>query len=291
MKIAVLMKPVLDCGVHLTIDDKRMEVAQKGQEPQWVVNPADRSALEVALHLKYSQGTVSVHAISYVPKERTEAIYYALARGADAGTIIASEGASQNDAAFASVVLAKYLERQNVDMILCGNESIDTAMACMGPFVAQRLGLPHVSQAVSLGLTSDNKSIVVQRRLEKGNREKLECPLPAVVAVDPMIAPLRYASVYAINNAGNRDLEQVSLEELGFKSEITCQTELEKITLPRPRPKRTFIPDAKLSVAERMKLIRSGGIAKKKDGDTLSGSPEAIADAIFTFLQEKGFLG
>ena len=40
-----------------------------------------------------------------------------------------------------------------------------------------------------------------------------------------------------------------------------------------------------------MKLIRSGGIAKKKDGDTLSGSPEEVAEGIFSFLQEKGFLG
>ena len=292
MNIAVLMKPVLDSGVYLSIDDTTMEVAQKDQASQWVVNPADRSALEVALDLKRSLNTASVHAISYVPEERTEAVYYALARGADSATIISSDKAMQTDAAFSSVVLAMYLKRQPVDIILCGNESLDTAMACIGPFIAQRLGLPHVTQAVSLDLSSGNKMIIVQRRLEKGNREKLECSLPAVVAVDPMIAPSRYASVYAIHNAGSRDIQRFSLKELGLESENTNLTELTKIAPPRPRPKRTFIPDAKLSAAERMKMIRSGGMTKKKqDGDILAGSPEEIADGIFTFLQEKGFLG
>ena len=170
-------------------------------------------------------------------KKRTEAVLYALARGADAGTIIFSEKALINDAAFASLVLATYLSRQRFDMILCGNESIDTGMACMGPFIADHLGLPHVTRVVSLDLVSDETKLIIQRRLEKGNREKVECPLPAVVAVDPMVAPLRYASVYGINNAAKHVFELIPLDALGLKSETDYRTELRKVAPPRPAPR------------------------------------------------------
>ncbi len=290
MKIAVLCKPVLDCGVSLAIDEKEMVVTQKDQPPTWIVNPADRSAFESALLVKSAAASVNILAVSYAPAERTEALYYALARGADRGILIQDEKATSKDCSFIAFALARLLARERVDLVLCGNRSIDSGMGCVGPYVAEYLGIPQITQAVDLAVASNARSVTAQRRLEKGNREKVECKLPAVITVDPMLADPKYASIYAITVAQKKDAERIRLEDLDVDPARAARTRRVRLAPRRPRPKRTFIPDARLSPAERMKLIRSGGMVRKEDGQILSGSSENIAEGILAFLQEKGFL-
>lgn len=290
MNIAVLIKPVLDCGVTLVIDEDNMRVTQKDQEPKWIVNPADRCALEAALTLKRKLETTQICAVSYMPPERTEALYYAIARGVDRSIIIEDEAALSNDASFTAYALGAYLAHQDIGLVICGNRSMDSGMACMGPYIAEHLRMPYVTDVVALDLAPNRRSIAVRRRLEKGNREKIECKLPAVVAVDAMITHAPYVSTYALMAARKKDITRIKLAALGTAKDRPARTRRIRLDPPRPRPKKTFLPDSKLSAAERMRLIRSGGMTKKKDSETLTGSPQAIADGIFKFLQDKGFL-
>jgi electron transfer flavoprotein beta subunit len=291
MKIAVLIKPVLDCGVRLAIDKPSLQVTQQDQQPQWIVNPADRAALEAALALKHQVDHAEIAAVSYVPSERTEGLHFALARGADRGIIIEDDDALGRDAAGTAAVLSAFLAGEGMDLILCGNQALDNAMSCVGPSIAELLDCAQATGAVRIAPDAEGKTLRIQRRLEKGNREEIQCSLPAAVTVDSMIADPVYVSVYAVTAAQGRELERRSGRALVKQNDVAPRTTLVSIDPPRPRPKRTFIPDTKLSAAERMKMIRSGGMTKKKkDAESLSGSPESSAEGIISFLQEKGIL-
>lgn len=290
MKIAVLMKPILDCGVHLSVDDKSLAVVQKDQRPCWITNPVDRTALEAALAIKERERTVQVTAVSYVHPDRAEAVCHAMARGADRAVMIEDEKESEKDAATVSAALSRFLARERVDLVLCGNRSMDSGMACVGPFIAEHLGIPQVTGAVEIAILNQNKTIMVHRRLDKGNREVIEADLPAVVTVDGMLVQPRYVSAYALMAARKRSIERITLESLGMEKTGSVRMRLIKVEPPRPRPKRTFTPDVRLSAAERMKMIRSGGMARKTETEALTGTPESIAEGIVAFLQDKGML-
>lgn len=285
----MLIKPVLDCGVSLLIHEEERAVEQKDMSPQWIVNPADRAALETAMRMKESLNDVQVLAVSYAHPKHDEGVYYALARGADRGIHIIDDGESTRDAFFVANALAKFLAREKIALILCGNLTIDFGTGSVGPFIAEYLDIPQLTSAVALDISSEPMEIIVQRRLEKGNREVIACPLPAVVAVDPKIALPTYVSVCALGLARQQFVERVEVACLGGGIQDN-KTKILKLEPPRPRPKRTFIPDSTLSAAERMKLIASGGMVKKKESHMLTGAPEDIAEGIFKFLQDKGFV-
>jgi hypothetical protein len=39
-----------------------------------------------------------------------------------------------------------------------------------------------------------------------------------------------------------------------------------------------------------MKFIMTGGMARRKDSKIVTGTPDNLADRIFRYLQEKGFI-
>ncbi len=291
MKIAVFLKWVLDCGVSLAVKNKEMIVEQQAQKPTWVVNPADRAALETARKIKEGTEGTQILAVSFGKPAAEEALYFALARGADRAILIEDDGQGYRDATFISEALSRLLADKVVDLILCGNVAADSFMGCVGPYVADKLSMPQITGAIHLEIHSeDGGRARVHRRLEKGGRQVITCPLPVLITVDPLIEQPKYASLYALSLSRNRSLERVPLGSLGITDTALVRTKILSIQMPRPRPKKTFIPDGKLSVAERMKLIASGGMTKKGDNKILTGSPEQIADGIFNYLKQKGFL-
>jgi len=62
------------------------------------------------------------------------------------------------------------------------------------------------------------------------------------------------------------------------------------ISPPRPRPKKVFTPDSKLSAFQRIDAIPSGGVMERKR-TLIEGSPEKLAERIVRFLVERGIIG
>lgn len=324
MQIVVCVKQVLDSRVPLEVRAPDGAVQQKELKPIWILNPSDRSALEVALQIKekfgssnfsHSEGNrdgVKVTALTLGPVQAREVLWFCLARGADRAVHILDKGLEHIDGFLAAWLVSQVLKEQKFGdrgeptghlckpgLILCGKKTLDDGNEIFAPTLAELLDLPQVTNVVYLELIDGGKRIQVERKLERGYRERIECPLPAVIAVDERIAEHRYVSLHARWKVQRQPIQQLNLEVLGINPEEATEnqalTRVVKITPPRPRTrKKTDVPSAKLSAADRMKILMGGGSApkpeKKEEGGLVEGDPNRIADKIIKFLQEKGLI-
>src|SRR5207253_7484283 len=110
--------------------------------------------------------------------------------------------------------------------------------------VAERLGRPLISQAAELQVADDKAT--VKRQTEFGY-DRIEAPLPAVVAVSDAINEPRYPSLKGIMGAKKKPQETLSLGDLGVEAdragETGSRTEVYAIGEPPPRGETQRIED------------------------------------------------
>jgi electron transfer flavoprotein beta subunit len=153
--------------------------------------------------------------VSLGPSRAMDSLRKALAMGADRAVLVADEGAAGSDLVATSRTLAKALERESADLILFGQQSSDSDGAVLWAAVADRLRLPLISQAAELEV-GDSKA-TVKRQTEFGY-DRIETPLPAVIAVSDAINEPRYPSLKGIMGAKSKPQETVGLGDLGLSS-------------------------------------------------------------------------
>ena len=135
-----------------------------------------------------------------------------------------------------------------------------------------------------------SRKVTVERKLDKGNREKIEAILPALLTVDTNLNEPRYSSLPSLIAGLRQEIKEYDLNALGLtEEEIEPKTRVVAFSLPKPRPKKPFTPDSNLPAAERMRLIMSGGITQKQ-GNLLQGDLDYIASSVVQFLIEQKLL-
>src|ERR687887_41794 len=240
MKIAVCVKQVPEAA-HPRIDpgSKRLDRSGEG-----ALNSFDANAVEEALRLKESTGEGEVVLVSLGPAKAQDALRKALAMGADRAILISDDAAAGSDLIATSLALAKTLERESPDLVLFGQQAGDSDGAVLWAAVAERLRLPLVSQAAEVAF--EDTKVVVKRQTEFGY-DRIEAPLPAVVAVSDAINEPRYPSLKGIMGAKKKKQEVVSLAELGVESERAGQagsrTVVYALNEPPPRADARRIED------------------------------------------------
>src|SRR5262249_13288088 len=124
----------------------------------------------------------------------------------------------------------------SADLVLVGQQPADSDGAVLWAAVAERLRLPMVSQAAELEL-ADGK-VRVKRQTEFGY-DRIEAPLPAVVAVSDAINEPRYPSLKGIMGAKSKPQETVALADLGADAsqvgEAGSRTEVVELEPPPSR--------------------------------------------------------
>ena len=247
MKIAVCVKVVPEAGSRRRIDPQTMRLDRSGEAG---LNSFDVNAVEEALRIKERAADSEVVLVSLGPERSLEALRKALAMGADRILLVSDEGAAGSDLVATSAVLAKALERESPDLVLFGQQAGDSDGAVLWAAVAERLRCPLVSQAAELEL--EDSRIVVKRQTEFGY-DRIEAPLPAVVAVSDAINEPRYPSLKGIMGAKQKPQDVVSLAELGVESagDACSRTEVYALTDPPPRGDSLKIEDDG-SAAERI---------------------------------------
>jgi electron transfer flavoprotein beta subunit len=134
-----------------------------------------------------------------------------LAMGADRAVLVCDAGAEGSDLVATATVLARAIERERPDLVLFGQQSSDGEGAVLWAAVADRLRLPLVSQAAELTVAVGTAS--VKRQTEFGY-DRIEAPLPAVVAVSDAINEPRYPSLKGIMGAKKKPQDVVGLADL-----------------------------------------------------------------------------
>ena len=241
MKIAVCVKQVPEAGAAKRIDPQTRRLDRSGEAG---LNAFDANAVEEALRIKESAGEGEVVLVSMGPPRALEAMRKALAMGADRAVLVSDDAASGSDLVATSRVLAAVLDREQPDLVLFGQQSSDSDGAVLWAAVAERLRRQLVSQAAELEL-SDGK-VRVKRQTEFGY-DRIEAPLPAVVAVSDAINEPRYPSLKGIMGAKSKPQDQVSLSDLGVEAgragEQGSRTEVYGLNAPPARADSRKIED------------------------------------------------
>jgi electron transfer flavoprotein beta subunit len=233
MKIAICVKEVPEAAGPRRIDPQTKRLDRSGEQ---ALNAFDVNAVEEALRLKEAHGDAEVVIVSMGPAGALDALRKALAMGADRAVLVSDEAAAGSDLVATSRVLAEALRREGPDLVLLGQQSSDSDGAVLWAAVAERLRLPMVSQASALTV-ADGKA-TVKRQTEFGY-DRIEAPLPAVVAVSDAINEPRYPSLKGIMGAKSKPQETLSLAELGVVAEDVgeagSKTEVLALGSPPPR--------------------------------------------------------
>jgi len=206
MYIVVCVKMVPDT-TQVKIDPVTNTLVREGVP--FITNPFDTHAVEEALRLKDKYGA-RITAISMGPPAAESVLRRALALGIDDGVLLSDRAFGGADTLATSRVLTeaivKLSEKESVDLIICGKQTIDGDTAQVGPGIASRLSFSQLTLVDKiLEIDQKNKTIRVQRKLED-RHEVVESTLPALITVEREINLPRYPTV-----SGRLDAAEIKL--------------------------------------------------------------------------------
>ena len=181
------------------------------------LNPFDRPALEVALHLREVCGG-AVTSISMGPEASALALIETIAMGVDRGILISDPALAGSDTLATATTLAAAIKKlAPFDLVLFGTRTADSDTGQVGPQTAVLLNLPLVTWAHSIEPV--NSGLHVERRAD-GFQEKFAISFPAVLTVHPGSVPSRDIGLYGIESAfAESKVEKWSVEKLGLSPE------------------------------------------------------------------------
>jgi electron transfer flavoprotein beta subunit len=195
MLIVTCVKQVPDT-TQVSIDPVTNTLVREGVP--FIMNPYDTNALEESLRLKDRYG-FRVVAITMGPPNAEATLRKALAAGVDEVILLSDRAFGGADTLATSKVLAETIQRlskkEELALIICGQQTIDGDTAQVGPGIATRMKLSQLTLVDRIdSVDLEAKKIVVRRRLE-GRHEIVESRLPALITVVREINRPRYPTV------------------------------------------------------------------------------------------------
>ena len=196
------------------------------------ISDVDKRALEAAIRLKEEHGG-EVATLSMGGERTRTAMLEALAMGADAAYIVNDEALVGVDSlATSKVLMAALGEVGGYDLVLCGEMTLDSLSAQVGPRLAELLDLPQVTYAKHLELVDGRLRAV--RELEDVD-EVVEVGLPSVVSVVREINEPRIPSLMNIMRAKRKPVEEWDAATLGLSAdEVRAGSSIEVIEVVAP---------------------------------------------------------
>jgi electron transfer flavoprotein alpha subunit len=260
--------------------------------PVRVPNPDDERAVEATARLVESCGggvtVVSVGELS----PATRRAYTGL--GAGASVELVDEGLDGLEPYQIAWLLAGVIRPLAPDLVVCGERGTGRRGSGLVPFaLAELLGLAVVPGALAMRVRG--AVLEVERLVERGDREVLATPWPAVVTVSraadrsryPALAKARRAS-HCRHRLADLGLSRALLAALAVGPSEVCRQRA------RPRPKRFYVPPATMSAADRLAVLMAGGRgpAPVRDGRArfIEGSAATVADTILDYLRHERIL-
>jgi electron transfer flavoprotein beta subunit len=223
VKVVVCVKQVGSLGDEVEFTDDERDV-----DPDYLdyaLNEWDSYATEEALRLRDAAGDGEVVAVTVGDEDAEDAMRRALAMGADRGIRVWVDELAGADPVTVARALAEVLQAESPDLVLCGVQSSDAVQAATGTALAEVLDLPRVAVVTKLELGSGTAT--VHRELEGGLLDVVEVDLPAVLTIQTGINEPRYATLRAIKQAEEKEIEVREPGDVGA---------------PAARVRRMFVP-------------------------------------------------
>ncbi|WP_300342589.1 electron transfer flavoprotein subunit beta/FixA family protein [Nesterenkonia sp.] len=207
-----------------------------------ILGELDEHPLEAALQISesLSDRQVRVSALTIGPAGASAALKKALQIGADDGYHLTDDALAGADVSATSAAAAAAIQHvrslAGLDaeyLVLTGMASEDGETGAVPAQLAQRLGVPALTQATALGIDGARLSVT---RTAGTRQQKLACALPAVVSVTDQANEPRYPNFRAIMKARKKPVTTFSLAETGLDA-AAVQPKVQLLSAA-PRPAR-----------------------------------------------------
>lgn len=251
MNIFVMMKRTFDTEEKISIKNGQIHEG----DAEFIINPYDEYAIEEAIVLKEKHGG-EVTVVTVGDEDGEAELRTALAMGADKAVLINIEDLDHVDSFTVASILIKYIEKQEIDLILAGNMTVDGGSAQIGPLVAEGLGIVQVTAITKLDV-NEGKALVV--RDVEGDVETIEVSLPLLVTAQQGLNEPRYPSLPGIMKAKKKPLEFLELDDLDIDEEnVEAKTSMVEVFLPQVKQAGRIIEgDAHEQVKQLVSLLSS----------------------------------
>ena len=208
------------------------------------MNPYDLYALELALSLSESCGG-RVRTITMGPPQAAEVIKESVYMGAERGTVL-----SDRNFAGADVLATAYTVSQGIrkcggfDLIICGKQTTDGDTAQVGAEVSEYLGIPNVSNVISIDEVKKD-SIRVTASLDD-KVVTMDVKLPCLISAEGDINTPRLPSYKAKKSISENAVSFISMNELDDKDAshyglMGSATQVERIFPPEKTKERMTV--------------------------------------------------
>jgi len=262
-RIIVCLKHVVDVTqIKVDAATRRLITADTPRK----ISNFDKNALEEAIRIKEKFGG-EVLALTVSAEDAKTTLREALAMGADRAYLITDQSLQGSDALVTSHILAEAVRKiGSFDLILCGEASIDSYSAQVGPRLAEKIGVPLITYVRRLTLEGD--FVVAERSLEDRS-EVVRVKMPALVTVTKEINEPRIPSLMAVMKASKKELVSWSLEDLGVSKENVGATgsavQILEVLAPKVERKQVKIEgETAQEIAEKLvkALIQEGVVGR-----------------------------
>jgi len=179
LKILVFVKWVPNTTV-VNVDPVTGTLIREGVPS--IMNPHDLNAVELALELKEaSGGTVTAMAMS--PPAAKSGLEFLIGMGVDNGILVTDRAFAAADTFATSYVLAKAAEKLfPIDLLVFGQETIDSSTSHIGAQVSSWLNLPYIYYVTEAKMLEGTRSLRVERSLE-AQTDVFDLPMPCTIVV------------------------------------------------------------------------------------------------------------
>jgi electron transfer flavoprotein beta subunit len=188
--------------------------------------------------------------VSVGPEDVEDCMRRCLAMGADRGIRVESD--ETLDPIQVARALTEVVQGESPDLVFTGVQSADAVQAATGTALAELLDLPRVAVVTKIELGDGNAT--VNRELEGGLVDVVEVDTPALLTIQTGINEPRYATLRAIKQAEEKEIEVRQAGEVGE---------------PAYRVRKMFVPP------------------KGEGAEMLNGSAADVAQRIKEIVEEK----
>ena len=250
MKVLVAVKQVAVLGdeVEFTEDDRDVDPDYL----DFALNEWDSYATEEALRLVEAAGSGEVVVVSVGDEDAEDAMRRCLAMGADRGIRVEAE--RDLDSIQVARALAEVVQNESPDLVFTGVQSSDSVQAATGGALAGLLDMPSVAVVTKIEL-GDGKA-TVNRELEGGLVDVVEVDTPAVITIQTGINEPRYATLRAIKQAEEKEIDVRPQGDLGDPAQ-----RVRKMFVPPKGEGAEMLDGGAAEVAQRIKQIVDEKIA------------------------------
>lgn len=290
MRVLLFLKIVYDTNVSVLLKEETKRIRDDWNVK--IINPFDISALFSALELKKLFPELDITVIHLGPKEHEEFLIKVLSLGVDRAIRVFDEEVLEKsfEPRLKAFIFEKISKIVGFDLILLGEKSLDRASGQVAALLATRLDIPFV-RGVERIEGIEEKGAIVIKTLERGYKKRLFAPFPSVLAFGRKDERSFFFERKILYDKEGK-IEKLDFSDLGITKEVLRRMrslEPGSILFPRPKLKYVEAPSSSLQAFERIKRIVEGQ-TKKREAKILRGDKTFIAEKLFSFLVEEGWI-